>query len=192
MFLTSLCVCTCTFFIPSSLGLVLFTVAMGYLLSQDLTQIPELLCGRKGDTLMSSPARALTLGWWSLPLSTLLLSAALTEAALLHNLSSSAGLNRNISTVEFWGSRDVVSDPQAVIGWILISLFIITRVLREVQGACVFGGLILNPFFPKRVSSVQAFRRKTKGLWGAAIVHRILLNLGEEISLLQRCVAKSI
>lgn len=170
MFLSSVCVAICTFFIPSSLGVVLFTVAMGYLFSQDLTQLMVLVKG-------ASPT--LGLGWWGLPLSLIFIIGALTEAGLLHQLYLiNSG---NLTSVERLESSVVPPSPQEVVGWILIALFLLTHLLRELQGACVLGGAMLNPLYPKRVTTAQAFRQKTRGLRVAGIIRRILLNLGEEM-----------
>nr|XP_055026093.1 pecanex-like protein 4 [Misgurnus anguillicaudatus]XP_055026094.1 pecanex-like protein 4 [Misgurnus anguillicaudatus] len=176
MFLSSVCVVICTFFIPSSLGVVIFTVAMGYLLSQDLSQLLVLVKGGSS---------TLGLGWWGLPLSLLLLIAALTEAGLLHQLYSNLG-NQTLSviSIENWGSSVVPPSPQGVIGLLLISLFVIIRLLREIQGACVLGGVMLNPLFPKRVTTAQAFRRKTRGLRVAGIIRRMLLNLVSPLAMI--------
>uniref|UniRef100_A0A8C2F4X7 Pecanex-like protein n=1 Tax=Cyprinus carpio TaxID=7962 RepID=A0A8C2F4X7_CYPCA len=153
MFLSSLCVAICTFFIPSSLGVVLFTVVMGYLLSQDLTQLLVLV---KGTSL------TLGLGWWGLPISLMFIIGALTEAGLLHQLYLiNSG---NLTSVEHLESSIVPPSPQEVVGWILIALFLLTHLLRELQGACVLGGAMLNPLYPKRVTTAQAFRQKTRGL----------------------------
>ncbi|XP_053357562.1 pecanex-like protein 4 isoform X1 [Clarias gariepinus] len=173
MFLSSVCVSVSTFFIPSTLGVVLFTVPTGFILSQDLTQIAALLRCRRRDTHPN--ARSLSMGWWSVPLSALVLAAAMTEAALLNQLCPAGGLNVTEGAIQ--GSCDTVPDPQALIGWILVALCVITRVLREIQGACVLGGLVLNPLYPKRLSSVQAFMSSSRGLWVAALVRRALINL---------------
>lgn len=176
MFLSSTCVAICTFFIPSSLGVVLFTVAMGYLLSQDLSQLLVLVKG--GSSTFG-------LGWWGLPLSLLLLLGALTEAGLLHQLYPNSGNQTlSVNSIENWETSVVASSPQGVIGLLLIALFVTTRLLRELQGACVLAGAMLNPLYPKRIMTAQAFRRKTRGLRVAGIIRRILLNLGEVYSLL--------
>ncbi|KAF7710771.1 hypothetical protein HF521_009643 [Silurus meridionalis] len=171
MFLSSVCISISTFFIPSSLGVVLFTVATGFILSQDLTHVIVLLRCGKSDT----HTRSLSLGWWSLPLSALVLTVAMTEAALLHLICPAGGWN--VTGGDSQGSCDTVAEPQALIGWILIALFVVTRVLREVQGACVLGGLVLNPLYPKRVSSVHAFVNSSRGLWVASLIRRVLINL---------------
>ncbi|XP_052007055.1 pecanex-like protein 4 [Xyrauchen texanus] len=169
MFFSSASVAICTFFIPSSLGVVLFTVAMGYLLSQDLTQLLVLVKG-------GSPT--LGLGWCGLPLSLLLIIGALTEAGLLHQLYPNSGnLTVGVNSIQQWASTGVPLCPQEVIGWLLIALFLITRLMRELQGACVLGGTMLNPLYPKRVTTAQAFRRKTRGLRVAGIICRILLKM---------------
>lgn len=180
MFLSSVCISVSTFFIPSSLGVVLFTVATGFILSQDLTQIAMLLRCRKHHTHPHTCTHSgpFSLGWWSLPLSALVLTAAMTEAALLHRLCPAEG--QNVTQGDVRRSCDTAQDPQALIGWLLIALCVITRVLREIQGACVLGGLVLNPLYPKRLSSVQAFIGSSKGLWVAALIRRVLVNLGED------------
>ncbi|XP_066535867.1 pecanex-like protein 4 [Hoplias malabaricus] len=179
MFLLSVCVAVSTFFIPSSLGVVLFTVTMGYLLSQDLTQIAELFKSRSRDSL------SIGLGWFGLPLSIFLLAGALTEAAFLHQLSPIPGnVSLVPSLVEIWGSPGVALVPQAVVGWLLIALLLVTRFLREIQGACLFGGLFLNPLYPRQVSSVQVFRRQTRGLRFAGIARRVLLNLVSPLAMI--------
>ncbi|KAG9274958.1 pecanex-like protein 4 [Astyanax mexicanus] len=177
MFLSSVCVAVSTFFIPSSLAVVLFTVAMGYILSQDLTQVTALFRGKKHDP------PTLSLGWFSLPLSVLLLAGAMTEAGLLHQLSPSPG-NLSLASVGFWGSSSVAPGPQVVVGWILIALLLVTRVLRELQGACVFWGLFLNPLYPRQVSSVQTFKRRTRGLRAAGLTRRVLLNFVSPLAMI--------
>lgn len=180
MFLSSVCVSISAFFIPSSLGVVLFTVGMGFVLSQDLTQLAMLSRCRKRDTHPDTRAHtcSLSLGWWGVPLSALVLTAAMTEAALLHHLCPPGGWNVTEGDVQ--GSCDSAPDPQALMGWILIALCAVTRVLREIQGVYVLGGLILNPLYPKRLNCVQAFMSSSKGLWVAALVRRVLINLGKE------------
>ncbi|XP_060781122.1 pecanex-like protein 4 isoform X1 [Neoarius graeffei] len=177
MFLSSVCVSISAFFIPSSLGVVLFTVGMGFVLSQDLTQLAVLSRCRKRDTHPDTHAHScsLSLGWWGVPLSALVLTAAMTEAALLHHLCPPGGWNVTEGDVQ--GSCDSAPDPQALMGWILIALCAVTRVLREIQGVYVLGGLILNPLYPKRLNCVQAFMSSSKGLWVAALVRRVLINL---------------
>ncbi|XP_076841735.1 pecanex-like protein 4 isoform X2 [Brachyhypopomus gauderio] len=177
MFLTSVSVSISAFFIPSSLGVVLFTVAMGYLLSQDLTQIAVLVRGAPRDPSPDTPS--VGLGWWALPLSLLLLAGAMTEAGLLHQLCPGPGnLSLWADTAGAWGGWSAdTGGSQAMVGWLLIALFVVTRGLGGAQGACVLGGLLLNPLYPRRASDVQAFRTRNGTLRGAGRVRRLLLGL---------------
>ncbi|XP_030628932.1 pecanex-like protein 4 [Chanos chanos] len=175
MFLSSACVAVCTFFIPSSLGVVLFTIAVGYLLSQDLSQLVLLFPRRKRDS--SFPSQTFGLGWWELPLSLVLLAGAMTEGGLLHHYYPTVG-NHSLSTEALpnWVLEEL-PEPQVAVGYVLIALFVLTRTLREIQGAYILGGLFHNSLYPRQASSVQAFRRRSRGIRAAGLVRRVLLNL---------------
>lgn len=95
-----------------------------------------------------------------------LLSAAVAEAGLLHHF---LGLAQ---------SQSFTTGPQAPVGYLLLVLFCLCWALKEIQGAYVFGGLFLNPLYPKGMSNVQTFKQRNKGLYIAAAIRRVLLNLG--------------
>lgn len=177
MFTVSSGVAVCNYFMPSTIAVVLFSMSMGFVLSLDLSQIST-LC--KGSTeanrsqqlrggFLGPPPPPRSFGWTLgcrevlLYLGLLLLAGA--EAGLLHHFLGSAP------------SPSFTSGPQATVGYLLLILFCLCWALREVQGAYVFGGLILNPLYPKGMSNVQTFQQRNKGLYIAAAFRRILISL---------------
>ena len=182
MFAVSVAVAGCNFFIPSTLGVVLFSVSMGFLLSLDLSQITALCCagprpasggswGRRRGVSPSPPTSSFgwRLGCREILLYVGLLVAAMVEAGLLHHFLA-ADL-----------PQSSVSGPQVpvVTSYLLLSLFILCWVLGEIQGVYVCGGVFLNPLYPRGISNVQTFNQSSRGLHVAAAVRRVLLNLGE-------------
>lgn len=190
MFGVSASVAVCNYFIPSALGVVLFSISTGFLMSLDLSQVGTLCRSpqaafrdrerhKEGSPSPPNPPSSFgwTLGCREAFVYLSLLVVALTEAGLLQH---------------FLGSRDspsLVAGPQAPVSYLLIVLFCICWALREVQGPYIFGGMFLNPLYPKGISSVQAFMKKSRGLNAAAAIRRILLYFGKHCSpVSQRCV----
>lgn len=177
MFGVSSGVAVCNYFIPSTIGVVLFSVSMGFVLSLDLSQISTLCKGstetyrephlRRGGSPPPPPSSSLgwTLRCREVLLYLTLLSAAVAEAGLLHHF---LGLAQ---------SQSFTTGPQAPVGYLLLVLFCLCWALKEIQGAYVFGGLFLNPLYPKGMSNVQTFKQRNKGLYIAAAIRRVLLNL---------------
>nr|XP_006632384.1 PREDICTED: pecanex-like protein 4 [Lepisosteus oculatus]XP_015205652.1 PREDICTED: pecanex-like protein 4 [Lepisosteus oculatus]XP_015205653.1 PREDICTED: pecanex-like protein 4 [Lepisosteus oculatus]XP_015205654.1 PREDICTED: pecanex-like protein 4 [Lepisosteus oculatus]XP_015205655.1 PREDICTED: pecanex-like protein 4 [Lepisosteus oculatus] len=169
MFVASVSVAVGTFFIPSALGVVLFTTAMGFLLSSDLSQARDLLRPCKGavrpQDKRSDPPHTLgwRLGWREVLLHSCLLLAAVTEAGLLHHF---------ITPAQHSGTG-----PQATISYILFALLFLTWALREVQGAYLLWGVFHNPLYPKQMGNVRVFKQELSGLRKAGAVRRVLLNL---------------
>uniref|UniRef100_A0A7N6B7G2 Pecanex-like protein n=1 Tax=Anabas testudineus TaxID=64144 RepID=A0A7N6B7G2_ANATE len=147
MFGASTGVAVCNFFIPSTLGVVLFSISTGFLLSLDLSQV---------GTLCRSPRLLLYLS---------LLLVAMVEAGLLHHFLGSAQ------------SQSLVMGPQAPVSYLLLALFCLCWALREIQGAYIFGGMFLNPLYPKGMSSVQTFKQRDRALYTAAAIRRVLVYL---------------
>lgn len=183
MFAVSAGVAVCNYFISSTLGVVLFSTATGFLLSLDLSQVgalcnaPKAHCKDYGPRRGRSPPPPLsnTFGWnlgcREVVMYACLLLAALAEAGLLHHFHSSAQ------------SHSLVRGPQAPVSYLLLVLFSLCWLLGEIQGAYVCAGLFLNPVYPKGMSSVQTFEQKNRGLFIAAAIRRVLLYLGEIMSL---------
>ncbi|KAM4540959.1 pecanex-like protein 4 [Fundulus diaphanus] len=176
MFAVSFGVAVCNYFIPSTLGVVLFSTSAGFLLSLDLSQVGT-LCRRQRLVLRDhrfhgggSPPFLLTSFGWTLGCRELLLHlsllvAAMAEAGLLHHF---------LGAVQ---SRDLVTGPQGPVSYLLLILFSLCWALREVQGAYVVGGMFLNPLYPKGLSNVQSFKQKNRGFHVAAAIRRVLLYL---------------
>ncbi|KAI3367719.1 hypothetical protein L3Q82_026557 [Scortum barcoo] len=176
MFGVSAGVAVCNYFIPSTLGVVLFSISMGFLLSLDLSQVGALCRGPRaafGDRGFrrggSSPPPPISFGWnlgcRELLLYLSLLLVAMAEAGLLHHFLGSAQ------------SQSLFAGPQAPVSYLLLILFCLCLALREIQGAYVFGGVFLNPLYPKGMSSVQTFKQRNRGLYIAAAIRRVLLYL---------------
>lgn len=178
MFGVSAGVAVCNHFIPSTLGVVLFSVIMGFLLSLDLSQVGTLCRGprgafggrgfRKG---VSPPPPHSSFGWTlgckEAFLYLTLLLVAMTEAGLLHHFLGSVQ------------SESLATGPQAPVSYLLLILFCLCWILREIQGAYILGGVFLNPLYPKGLSSVATFRQRNRGLYTAAAIRRVLLYFGE-------------
>lgn len=179
MFGASTGVAVCNFFIPSTLGVVLFSISTGFLLSLDLSQVgtlcrsPRAVPGDHGFRRGGSPPPPSSFGWnlgcRELLLYLSLLLVAMVEAGLLHHFLGSAQ------------SQSLVMGPQAPVSYLLLALFCLCWALREIQGAYIFGGMFLNPLYPKGMSSVQTFKQRDRALYTAAAIRRVLVYLGELI-----------
>uniref|UniRef100_A0A671WEA3 Pecanex-like protein n=1 Tax=Sparus aurata TaxID=8175 RepID=A0A671WEA3_SPAAU len=163
MFAVSAGVAVCNYFIPSTLGVVLFSISTGFLLSLDLSQVGALCRGGSPPPPPSSFGWSLGCRELLLYLSVLLVAVA--EAGVLHHFVGSAQ------------SQSPVTGPQAPVSYLLLVLFCLCWALREIQGAYVFGGVFLNPLYPKGMSSVQTFKQRNRGLYIAAAIRRVLLYL---------------
>ncbi|KAG5265753.1 hypothetical protein AALO_G00246010 [Alosa alosa] len=175
MFLVSASVAVSTYFIPSTLGIVLFTVGMGYLLSLDGSQLGAVFRSRRAQS------RALSLGLKGLPLGLIFLAGAMADGGLLHhylfehptqtgNLSLEGPPTEELPSVSLHG-------VQAAVAYALICLLVLSKGLREIQGVFLLGGTLRNPLYPKQTGCSQAFRRSSRGLRLAGYLRRVLLNL---------------
>lgn len=187
MFAISASVAVSNYFIPSTLGVVLFSVSTGFLLSLDLSQVgtlcrrPRAAFGDHGFRRGGSPPPPPSSFGWNLGFRELLLYlsvflVAMAEAGLLHHFLGSAQ------------PQGLVTGPQGPVSYLLLGLFCLCWTLREIQGAYVFGGVFLNPLYPKGMNSVQTFKQRSRGLYFAAAIRRVLLYVGELITI---CVLKS-
>ncbi|XP_020775389.2 pecanex-like protein 4 [Boleophthalmus pectinirostris] len=184
MFCVSSGVAVCNYFIPSTTALLLFSVSMGFLLSLDLSQT-RIFCkgsseafrdqlSRGGSPAPPPPPRSFgwTLGCREILLYITLMLVAGVEAGLLHHFLG------KVQSLSF------VSGPQTLVGYVLLVVFCLSWVLREVQGAYVFGGFFLNPFYPKGMSNIQTFKQRNKGLHMAAALRRVLISLVSPLAMI--------
>ncbi|XP_013869308.1 pecanex-like protein 4 [Austrofundulus limnaeus] len=174
MFAVSTSVAVCNYLIPSALGVVLFSISTGFLLSLDLSQVGTLCKGPraafKNHGLHSGglpPFLPNSFGWnlgcREILVYLSLLLVAMAEAGLLHHFFGSAQ------------TQNMVTGPQGPVSYLLIILFFLCCTLREIQGVYLLGGMFLNPLYPKGMSNNQAFQQKNRGLYIAAAIRRLLL-----------------
>lgn len=169
MFTVSAGVVIATFFIPSTLGVVLFTTGMGFILSLDLSQLEtsfRFCCSTADGSLQypkySSHRIGWQLGWKEILIYISIFILMLTEAGLLH-----------------WFARNSTTSgisPQTILSYILIVTLVGWKICQEIQGAFILFGLFRNPFFPKGIRTVQVFKQKRTILMRVALIQRILLN----------------
>ncbi|XP_072424488.1 pecanex-like protein 4 [Chiloscyllium punctatum] len=170
MFIVSVGVVIATFFIPSTLGVVLFTTGMGFILSLDLSQADTLFrfCCRTTHASLEYPKYfgkriGWHLGWKEALIYISLLIVTLVEAGLLHFFV------RRSATFKI--------SPQTVISYILIVTLVIWKIFQEIQGAYILFGFFRNPLFPKVLRTVRLFEQKRAILMKFGFIQRILLNL---------------
>ncbi|XP_019778819.2 pecanex-like protein 4 isoform X2 [Tursiops truncatus] len=168
MFIISTGTAVTSYFIPSTVGVVLFMTGLGFLLSLNLS---EIVFGFKHSVTghrVGTESKALPNGlekqftWKEYLFYSIVLVLALLETGLLHHF---AGFSQNSK-----------NSPQAIVGYILMILFIILWILKEIQSVYIFG-IFRNPIYPKHVRTVTLFLEKQTTLMKIGVVRRILINL---------------
>nr|XP_014340961.1 PREDICTED: pecanex-like protein 4 [Latimeria chalumnae]XP_014340964.1 PREDICTED: pecanex-like protein 4 [Latimeria chalumnae]XP_014340967.1 PREDICTED: pecanex-like protein 4 [Latimeria chalumnae] len=168
MFFLSVGVAVASYFIPSTLGGVLFMTGMGFILSLDLSQVGKIFiyCFNRHQPINELKTFSSSLGWqfgWKeVLIYAIILAMALVEAGLLHY---------------FVGPPLLTKKPQAIVSYIIVSLLVVSWILREIQGAYILFGVFQNPLYPKEIRNVNVFMQKQRRLVNAGIVRRILINL---------------
>ncbi|XP_020842141.1 pecanex-like protein 4 isoform X1 [Phascolarctos cinereus] len=168
MFLVSAGTAIASYFIPSTVGVVLFMTGFGFLLSLNLSVIGHSVL--EGKIRRKTPAKSKTLrncskkqfGWRECLFYFILLVLALIETSLLHIFAAFSAFSK--------------TSPQTIISYILMVLFIVTWLLREIQSVYVFG-IFRNPFYTKDTRTVTVFLEKQTRLVKVGVVRRILLTL---------------
>ncbi|XP_027493781.1 pecanex-like protein 4 isoform X2 [Corapipo altera] len=168
MFLISAGTAIASYFIPSTLGVILFMTGFGFILSLNLSEIGFAFKHTMISHLASSKPKnmhrglRMQFGWREFLFYLTVLTFALTEASLLHRFAGSSSFSQ--------------ASPQAIASYILILLLIMMWILREIQRVYLFG-VFRNPFYPKDVRTVTVFMEKQRRLMKVGVVRRILLTL---------------
>ncbi|KAJ7410004.1 Pecanex-like protein 4 [Pitangus sulphuratus] len=155
MFLISAGTAIASYFIPSTLGVILFMTGFGFILSLNLSEIGFAFKHTMISHLASSKPKnmhrglRMQFGWREFIFYLAVLTFALTEASLLHRFAGSSSLSQ--------------ASPQAIASYILIPLLIMMWILREIQRVYLFG-VFRNPFYPKDVRTVTVFMEKQRRL----------------------------
>ncbi|XP_030667427.1 pecanex-like protein 4 isoform X2 [Nomascus leucogenys] len=159
MFIMSAGTAITSYFIPSTVGVVLFMTGFGFLLSLNLSDMGHKI-GTKSKDLPSGPEKHFS--WKECLFYIIILVLALLETSLLHHFAGFSQISK--------------SGSQAIVGYGLMILLIILWILREIQSVYIIG-IFRNPFYPKDVQTVTVFFEKQTRLMKIGIVRRILLTL---------------
>eukprot|EP00069_Balaena_mysticetus_P003273 bmy_04199T0 len=168
MFIISTGTAVTSYFIPSTVGVVLFMTGLGFLLSLNLSEmvfgfkhsVTGHRVGTKSKALPNSSEKQFT--WKEYLFYSIVLVLALLETGLLHHFAGFSQISKN--------------SPQAIVGYILMILFIILWILKEIQSVYIFG-IFRNPIYPKHAQTVTLFLEKQTKLMKIGVVRRILINL---------------
>ncbi|CAO2586562.1 Pecanex-like protein 4 [Lemmus lemmus] len=147
-----------SYFIPSTIGVVLFMTGLGFLLSLNLSDLSHRV-GSSQEACPGSSGSGFTRKECLLGMA--MLGVALLEAGLLHHYA---------------GFSPIPESAQSIVGYVLMALLSILWILRETQSIYIFG-IFRNPFYPKDVQAVSLFFKKQKKLLKVGIVRWILLTL---------------
>ncbi|KFZ47512.1 Pecanex-like 4, partial [Antrostomus carolinensis] len=168
MFLISAGTAIASYFIRSTLGVILFMTGFGFILSLNLSEIGFAFKHTMISHLASSKSKnthrdlRIQFGWREFIFYLTVLTFALIEASLLHQFAGFSSLSK--------------ASPQAIASYILMILLIIMWILREIQRVYLFG-VFRNPFYPKDIRTVTVFMEKQRRLMKVGVVRRILLTL---------------
>ncbi|XP_012872604.1 PREDICTED: pecanex-like protein 4 isoform X2 [Dipodomys ordii] len=169
MFTISAGTAVTSYFIPSTVGVVLFMTGLGFLLSLNLSDMSIVFkhsvtrhrVENKSQPFPGDSEKQFT--WKQCLMYIIILVVALLETSLLHHFAGFSQISKN--------------SFQATIGYILVVILIILWILREIQSVYIFG-IFRNPFYPKDVhTTVTIFLEKQTNLLKIGVVRRILLTL---------------
>ncbi|XP_039395003.1 pecanex-like protein 4 isoform X3 [Mauremys reevesii] len=166
MFLISAGTAIASYFIPSTVGVVLFMTGFGFILSLNLSEIglafKHTMISHLASNKSKSSGPRIHSVWREFFFYLTVLTLALIEASLLHHFAGFSAFSK--------------ASPQAIVSYILIILLIVMWILREIQRVYLFG-IFRNPFYPKDVRTVTVFMETQRRLMKVGVVRRILLTL---------------
>ncbi|XP_048341813.1 pecanex-like protein 4 isoform X2 [Sphaerodactylus townsendi] len=154
-----------SYFIPSSVGAVIFMAGFGFALSLNPSKIGSTLKHVTTSCLAAKkfedvPAYCRTqFRWREIIFYLAVFALALVEAGLLHHELGSQAFSK--------------TSLQAVMSYVIMVLLLTTWVLREIQTVYIFG-IFRNPFYPKDVTVTSGVAEKQKGLSRIGALRRIL------------------
>nr|XP_056706212.1 pecanex-like protein 4 [Euleptes europaea] len=163
------------YFIPSSLGLVVFMTGCRFALSLDLTQIGFAIKDLVTSSFTIKQFKDLTawccrqFRWREILFHLSVFLLALVEASLLH----SAQGDQAFSTTSL----------QAVMSYILVGLLLGTWVLQEIQAIYIFG-IVRNPFYPTDITIVNRFAEKNKGFSRIGAFRKMLTTIVSPLAMI--------
>ncbi|XP_003512061.1 pecanex-like protein 4 [Cricetulus griseus] len=168
MFIISAGTPVVSYFIPSTVGVVLFMTGLGFLLSLNLSDVSLAFrhsvarhrVGSSHETFPGSFGHGFRRR--DCLLCTIMLGVALLEAGLLHHYSGFSKVSG--------------SSSQSALGYVLTALLSVLCILRETQSIYIFG-IFRNPFYPKDVQAVSEFFEKQNKLLKIGVVRWILLTI---------------
>lgn len=172
MFIVSAGAPVVSYFIPSTIGVVLFMTGLGFLLSLNPSDVSmvfrhAVVRHRVGSRHEASPGNSRQwFRWKECLLFVAVLGMALLEAGLLHRYASFSQVSRH--------------SAQSVVGCVLMALLSILWILRETQSIYIFG-IFRNPFYPKDIHAVSVFFDKQSKLLKIGAIRWILLTLGRKV-----------
>ncbi|KAM3918887.1 pecanex-like protein 4 [Leptodactylus fuscus] len=164
MFVISVGITISAYFIPNSIGLVLFIAGFGFILSLNLTEIGIVIkhhVKKQGKSASNNDSFFWKMTWREPVIYCVILILVLLESSLLHH---------------YCYSTYSLQSPQAIVGYCLIILLAFLWILKEIQGAYILG-IVRNPFFQNDIRMLNVFMKKQNRLQKAALVRRILLML---------------
>lgn len=164
------------YFLPSCLGTVLISALFGYLLSVDLgglmNQIIHICRNRnkvsddQGVIAMDMKMKGFLWRWGVLEF--------LYHALMLTLVGVTAGLlNVNSHTID--------GDVWRILGYVIIGLCVVEKLLRDLQNVYIFFGLLRNCLFPRASHIGKTFLSRKKMLKPLGVTRRIIVNWGKEI-----------
>nr|XP_056707690.1 pecanex-like protein 4 isoform X1 [Euleptes europaea] len=165
MVLLSVGTAVASYFIPSSVGVVIFMTGFGFALSLNLSKIGFALKDVTASCVAVKKFKDVTAccrtqsRWKEILFYLTVFTLALLEAGLLHHELGAQAFSK--------------TSPQAVVSYVLMALLLAMWVLREIQTVYVFG-IFRNPFCPKDVTVVNGLVEKQKGLSRVGAFRRIL------------------
>ncbi|KAL8168772.1 UNVERIFIED_CONTAM: hypothetical protein K2H54_016585 [Gekko kuhli] len=170
MVLVSAGVAIASYFIPSSVGVVVFMTGFGFVLSLDLSKVwfalklAAISCLAVKKFQDVAACFRTQIRWRATIFYLTVLALALAEAGLLHYELGSQAFSK--------------TGLQAVMSYIAMALLLVTWILREVQTVYMFG-VFRNPFYPKDATIASGFVEKRKGLSRIGAFRKFLTTVGK-------------